>query len=53
MEIMDTERKIDEINFRWIFDRKWIGGYRGGLVFEVWMLVNASGMLRMQDQPIF
>ena len=35
------------------FDGKWVGGYRGGLVLEVRMLVNASGMLRMQDQLIF
>ena len=38
---------------RLIFDGKWVGGYRGGLVLEVRMRVNASGMLRMLDQPIF
>ena len=32
---------------------KWVGGYRGGLVLEVHIIVNASGMLQMQDQPIF
>jgi len=38
---------------RLIFYGKWVGGYRGGLVLEVRMLVNASGMLRILDQPIF
>ena len=42
-----------ETNIRLIFCGKWVGGYRGGLVLEVRMLVNASGMLRMPDQPIF
>ena len=30
---------------RLIFDAKWVGGYRGGLVLEVRMLVNASHLL--------
>ena len=38
---------------RLFFYGKWVGGYRGGLVLEVRMLVNASGMLRMPDQPMF
>ena len=33
-----------------VLDGKWVGGYRGGLILEVRMLVNASSMLRMPDQ---
>ena len=41
------------MGFRLIFYGKLVGGYRRGLILEVRMLVNASGMLRMQDQLIF
>ena len=42
----------NENNSRWTFYTKGVGGYRGGLVLEVPMLVNASGMLQIPDQPI-
>ena len=41
--------KKQKQNIWLIFDGKWVGGYWGGLVLEVRMLVNASGMLRMPD----
>ena len=45
--------KPNEKTIRWIFNGRWVGGCQWGLVLQVRMLVNASGMLRMQDQPIF
>ena len=42
MEIISSRRKKNE--FRWSFYGKWVGGYREGLVLEIRMLVNASGI---------
>ena len=46
--------KPNETTNKWfVFDGKWVGGFPGGLVLEVRMLVNASSMLPMPDQPTF
>ena len=53
MEMIENRMKTHQFNSRLIFYGKWVGGCLGGLVLEVRMLVNASSMLRMQDQPLF